>query len=378
MAEQTRGPIRVAYDICRLSRGGANGGIKVHHYEFLRCFAQNHSHELQLHVFCQEELVPELDFLNLKGTPQIHVLEPDGELDLQDLLTRLKIDVLYAGFGFSRLSSQNIPQISLIVDVLHRNYPSSLPPAEVEFRDCWYREAVARSQLVQTNSESCKNQLVTEFEAASEQVFTIALPLQKRFERVASGLLPSQISRSPGPYFLYPANYWPHKNHEGLLIAFASFLETTQNKTWQLVLTGAASERTAYLQQIAQTLGIAAQVHFVDHQSLSDFKRIWESAYALVFTSLYEGFGLPILEAMHFKKRIACGRYASSAAHASEKIIGFDPKKPSEIAQALQTLATMEAAPDWTTPLAAFQLDSECRKIVDRMLSLATPPLPST
>lgn len=375
--------LQVAYDIARLSAGGVNGGIKVHHYEFLRQFVEAHSHELTLHVFCQEEILPELTFL-AGGKHQIHILGTREKLEtkgtdlplaglrywpepLENLLERLKIDVLYAGFGFSHLYTPSIPQISLIVDVLHRSYPETLPLAEVKFRDHWYQEAIERSTLVQTNSQFCKQQLINEFEAEPQKVFTIGLPLHKRFDRVRTGTLPAELSLLSVPYFLYPANYWHHKNHEGLLVAFACFLKSASSPNWALVLTGTTSERTRDLRKITQALGLTQHVHFIEHQEISGFKRIWEEAYALVFASLYEGFGLPILEAMHFQKRIACGRYGSSSELGSKQIVRFDPKKPKEIAQALQSLAGMIAAPDWTPELAQYNLNDECQALLNML-----------
>ncbi|MDQ8184705.1 glycosyltransferase [Pelagicoccus sp. SDUM812002] len=313
--------LTVAYDIARLSAGGTNGGIKVHHYEFLRRFVEKHSQEIRLFVFCREEIVPELCFLGLDGLHQIHVLGPrrayeprssNGTLpslrywpDLpENLLALLRVDALYAGFGFSELYTPEVPQVSLIVDVLHRGYPETLPPAEVQFRDRWYAEAVERSVLIQTNSEYCKDELVKEFGTNPETVFSIGLPLHGRFNRVEMGNLPSQIAHLPHRYFLYPANYWSHKNHERLIEAYSIYKAKAGDQALHLVLTGQIDERGIRIARIISEIGLEDYIHPIGHTTLTDYKAVWELAHSLVFPSLYEGFGLPLLEAHFFQKPV--------------------------------------------------------------------------
>ncbi|MBC2607233.1 glycosyltransferase family 4 protein [Pelagicoccus albus] len=348
MPKTTSKPIRVAYDIARLIAGGENGGIKVHHYEFLRTFVANHSDQLQLHIFCVEEIVPELEFLGEKGNHQIHILgkrdqfEPrnsDGSLPAlhywphrpENLLELLEIDVLYAGFGFSHLYSPNIPQISLIVDVLHRAHPESLPPEEVAFRDKWYAEELEKATLVQTNSEFCKKQLIDEFGADPEKIFTIALPLHGRFNRVEMGPLPDQLKGLEHKYFLYPANYWPHKNHETLLEAFSRTHSGNSSAIPHLAFTGSEGPAQRKLENKASELGIREKVHFLDHLELERLKSAYELSKAIIFPSKYEGFGLPIIEAAHFQKPLACSRIDPVREISPANAIMFDPESAEDL-----------------------------------------------
>ncbi len=355
MIPSTERPLHVAYDIARLSAGGTNGGIKVHHYEFLRQFVNKHSDELRLHVFCQEELIEELSFLSAQGAHQIHVIGPrvsfeprnsDGSLPIlrywpdipTNLLTLLEIDILYAGFGFSQLYTPKVPQVSLIVDVLHRCFPATLPTAETQFRDRWYKEAVQRSTLVQTNSEPCKEQLVSEFKFDPQNVFTLSLPLHGRFNSVEMGSLPSKIAHLPHKYFLYPANYWAHKNHKRLVEAYALYKRQAGNEALHLVLTGHSDGRSEQLSQQISEAGLADYVHQVDHADLPTFKAIWELAHSLVFPSQYEGFGLPLLEAHFFQKPVLCSDSSTGPKELAPHSLKVDVTQTSEFAEALAAL----------------------------------------
>ncbi|EDY82121.1 glycosyl transferase, group 1 family protein [Verrucomicrobiia bacterium DG1235] len=357
MASKNPRPLKVAYDIYRLTAGGANGGIKVHHYEFLRCFVEQHSHELQLHVFCQEEILPELDFLGCNGNHQIHVIGSRGSYEPRDsdgslpplhywpqlpdnLLKLLEIDVLYAGFGFSRLYTPDVPQVSLIVDVLHRAYPESLPPEEVVFRDEWYTREIARSTLIQTNSQFCKQQLVDEFGADPDKIFTISLPLHGRFNRVEMGQLPEQLRGLEHKYFLYPANYWPHKNHKRLIEAYALYEKATGENALHLVLTGHPNKGGKKMSALISELGLKNRVHQIGHLDLANYKTVWELSHSLIFPSKYEGFGIPLIEALYFQKPIACSESSYAEEFVSPEATTFKTMRTKDISDALTALQT--------------------------------------
>jgi len=118
----------------------------------------------------------------------------------------------------------------------------------------------------------------------------------------------------PEPFVLYPARPWPHKNHARLFEAFASLRQTRPRL--RLLLTGGGHERLGALPEGIESLGTV---------STSALASLYRRAACLVFPSLYEGFGLPPLEAM------ACGcPVAASNAGAIPEVCGdaavyFDP-----------------------------------------------------
>jgi glycosyltransferase involved in cell wall biosynthesis len=134
-------------------------------------------------------------------------------------------------------------------------------------------------------------------------------------------LQPGTVEREP--FLLYPARRWPHKNHERLFEAFA--LLRRERPELRLVLTGGGNFPDA--PNGVEARGLVARAELVS---------LMQRASALVFPSLYEGFGLPPLEAM------ACGcPVASSNAAALPEVVGdaarlFDPHDPAAIADAVR------------------------------------------
>ncbi len=387
-AEPSR-PLQLAYDIRRLSAGGFNGGIKIHHYEFLRYFSERHANELAITVFCREALVEELGFL--EANPRNNVIitnekptrdfrNGDGSLPPirywpsipKEGLKRIGIDVLYCGFGSSELSSPGVPQVSLLVDTLHRDFPEALPETEHAARERVFQDSIANSALVQTNSRFCVESLKKHFPESAGKTFPIHLPLHGRFNRVKMGQLPETLHRRYHGYFLYPANYWPHKNHENLLQGYLRYRKLESSQPLDLALTGHPGEEEAKLKTLAAQLDLADCVHFLGHLEDETYKAVWELSSALVFPSRYEGFGMPILEGMYFQKAIACSQAASLPEIAPPQARQFNPNSPEEISQALLSIARNpddhKAPPE---ALARFDLKAEAEKLFAKLQKAA-------
>ncbi len=383
--------IRIAYDITRLSQAGGNGGVKPLLYEFLKRICQFRSESFHLIVLAKSEIVGELSFLATLPNVEIYLSGDDTQVDPrshkspipvihywtvapESLLESLRADLLYAGFGFSDFHNSKIPQISLLVDCLHNDLPYHLPESEVAYRSDWYPKAIAQSSLIHTISDFCSIRIQFHYKVPQDKILRTYLPLHSRFDTIDQARLPDQLVDRP--YFLYPANYWSHKNHEGLLLGYRQYLKATPDyKQWDLVLTGHIDERGQAIQELTKTLGIDKHIHFFQHLDDSSFKSIWEYADALVFPSLYEGFGLPIVEALHFQTPIACSNVASLPEITRDAALLFDPRKPSEIAHALTTLAEnptirKDLVEKGRSILPEYQLDPEAEKLVLAIESL--------
>ncbi|TVR52194.1 MAG: glycosyltransferase family 1 protein [Puniceicoccaceae bacterium] len=375
--------MRVLYDIERMSPGGLNGGIKTHHYAFLRHFSEHYGEQLALLVACHPDLEEELQFLAAGPHNEIHLTGADRAGDAagrvpvvahagaerHGLAGRVGADVVYAGFGISRLAEPGIPQVGLLVDLLHREVPEALPEEEVTFRERWYAEAVRASAKIQTNSDYCLRALMETYGLSGDRLFRIRLPLHTRFDRIEEEPLPELLRAER--FFLYPANHWPHKNHEGLLIAYRNYRFRCSSPPLGLVLTGHRCERTRVLEDLVRSLGIEAGVHFAGHLSEGQMKALWKAAHALVFPSLYEGFGLPLLEAMYFGKPIACSRAASIPEVAGPLALYFDPREPLQMAAALGRLHETTSGPDYGEWLAEFSIAREARRWVSEVTAAA-------
>ncbi len=207
------------------------------------------------------------------------------------------------------------PVVTSVLDIQHEVFPRFFSRAELAYRKLVYNRTARRSEIVITISEHAKQALVEHLGLAPEKVRVIYLAVDHEVFQ------PGEEQREP--FLLYPANNWPHKNHERLFEAFA--LLRRERPELRLVLTGSGHEGKQ-LPEGVQALG---------HVPLEELASLYRRASCLVFPSLYEGFGQPPLEALASGCPVACSRVASLPEVCGEAARYFDPTEPEEIAAAV-------------------------------------------
>lgn len=256
------------------------------------------------------------------------------------LLASRGVDVLLCPFTEMTYAEPTVPTVSVVYDLQHRQYPQFLTPAEVARRDEELQQ-LRRCDRIVCISEHTRASLRQALDLPSERVQAIPIDVQIRLRRPSReelGRTLSSLGLAGRPYAFYPANFWPHKNHRMLLTAFGLLRSRRPDLDLDLVLTGALEEPARELRQAALRMGLVDRVHFLGYLGDDALAGVFEGCRMVVFPSLFEGFGIPLLEAMHFGKPVACSNVTSLPEVAGEAALFFDPRKPDEIARALAQL----------------------------------------
>jgi glycosyltransferase involved in cell wall biosynthesis len=207
------------------------------------------------------------------------------------------------------------PAATTVLDLQHELNPQFFGRAELAYRKLVYRRTIERSRIVIAISEHARHTLLERYGLAPERVRTIHLGIDhERFK-------PESPTQKREPILLYPARAWPHKNHARLFEAFAILRRS--HPDLRLVLTNYDGDAPA---------GVEARGH-VDREELAD---LYRSAAALVFPSLYEGFGQPPLEAMACGCPVACSNVTSLPEVVGDAARTFDPMSVDEIVAAVE------------------------------------------
>jgi glycosyltransferase involved in cell wall biosynthesis len=199
------------------------------------------------------------------------------------------------------------PAATTVLDLQHEFLPRNFPRWELAYRRYAYGTTARRSAIVIAISEHARETLIERLSLDPGRVRTIHLGVDR--ERFS----PADVERES--FLLYPANRWPHKNHETLFRALELLPES------RLVLTGYEGPVPRGVESLGR----------VPHDELVS---LYRRAAALVFPSLYEGFGQPVLEALACACPVACSDLPALREVAGEAAEYLDPLEPESIAHA--------------------------------------------
>jgi glycosyltransferase involved in cell wall biosynthesis len=229
------------------------------------------------------------------------------------------------------------PRVTTVYDLQHHDLPGFFSAPERAYRRWAYDEAARSADLVVTTSAWSKGRLVALLGIEPERVEVVHMGVDAR--RFSPEPKPGDQSvrenhALPERFVVYPANLWPHKNHERLLEALAA----TREKDVGLVLTGRPNGRLDRVLARAGELGVRDRVRHLGYVESDVVPALYRLAEAMVFPSLYEGFGSPPVEAMACRCPVAASSRGSLAEVCNGAVLELEPESVESIAGAIDAL----------------------------------------
>jgi glycosyltransferase involved in cell wall biosynthesis len=264
----------------------------------------------------------------------IATAEPRGTVDARSLA--LGLDVLFRGFPAGLHGFPPERQLVLVTDLQHEALPEMFTPDVLHDRRRRFDAALSRAGAIAVPSEFSRRAVAGHPETRCTEVVVVpgAAP------RVATPPRPPASGGGAVPYFLFPANLWPHKNHRRVLQALRSFLERT-GRAAELRLTGDPAGWEALGPDAA-----GLPVRHLGWVSEAELAVLYRDALALVFLTLYEGFGLPLLEAFNHGVPVLGSDRGSVPEIGGEAVLACDPTDVAAMAEGLARIATDQALRD--------------------------------
>ncbi len=228
-------------------------------------------------------------------------------------------------------------QVVLVPDLQHEFFPEFFAPDILATRRASFDNALQQAGAIATLSEHARRTVRDHPATRCPDVFLMSPALRTAVERPCLGelaeeeraLLPTR------PYFLFPANLWPHKNHRRVLEAFGQFHQRS-GAAVELVLTGHPS---GWAELAAEHPALPVRhLGFVRRAFL---QLLLERAEALLFFTLFEGFGMPLLEAFEAGTPVLCSNTTSLPEVGGDAVLSCDPTDPGAMSE-LMARATSE------------------------------------
>lgn len=196
----------------------------------------------------------------------------------------------------------SIPTILTVHDLSFVHYPDTFTPALVNYLNSVVPWSVARATHILADSQATKEDLINIWRVAAEKVTVLYSGVSGRFQPVTDqkqlAAVRQKYDLGRAPYLVSVSTLQPRKNFQMLIQAFKPVAEQQPHN---LVIAGGKGWLYEEMMSEVQKQGLEGRVKFIGFVADGDLPALYSEASLMVFPSLYEGFGLPLLEAM------ACG-----------------------------------------------------------------------
>ena len=262
-------------------------------------------------------------------------------LGLSKKLRNYKLDVFFSPTHYLPLYTK-APSVVSILDVSYLYFPQLFKKKDLYQLKTWGGFSIKKAKKIITISNSSKNDIIKMYKVPEERVEVIypgikelktsnlklknMEELNKRFE----------IS---SPYILFVGTLQPRKNIKRLIEAFSLLKEQeTRSKKLQLVIVGKKGWQFEDILDAPKKYGVGDRVRFLDSVTDEDLPALYKNALCFCLPSLYEGFGLPILEAMQYGCPVATSNISSLPEAGGDAAVYFNPEDPEDIAKSLESI----------------------------------------
>ncbi len=335
--------IRLVFDAHAIAP--QRSGIGDYSYHLVEALLQYHPADIKLHLYASGRIkrVKSMDEV-LAATARIapgSLYSPKHQFELPGLLTRRKYDLLHVPDYCIPVFNFKIPMVATIHDIVPLAMPHLLNKSKkVKLLRLykWYVTwaALACREII-TVSEFSKQEILRCIPAAEQTLHAIHV---SSYVEPVSEFQPFDVipGLEPGRYFLFIGRHEPYKGIRQLLEAYASVRDEIADDVSRLVFAGKIDARYPW-REITRELGIENKILFTGYISERQLSWAYTHAKALVFPSLYEGFGSPPLDAMTHRCPIVCSNRASIPEVVGDAGMFFDPEDNDAFASALRDIA---------------------------------------
>jgi len=281
-------------------------------------------------------------FPNLPAHVRRLTLDAEGYYPLLGVCAAaLNLDVLFSAYpSDTDTAFPSARRVVMIPDCQQEFFPEFFDAETLRSRRSTFGSVLRSAGAIATLSEHARRTLLSQPGARCTDVFVSSPALRTQWQRPSldhltdeeRGLLPR------GDYFIYPANLWPHKNHRRVLEAFERFLRGAVRPT-EFIFTG-HTQGWEDLRRSFPDLPIR-HLGFVRRGFL---QVLLTRARALIFFSLFEGFGMPLLEAFAAGTPVACSNTTSLPEVGSDAVVTCDPTDPVAMSALMALVSTGEDA----------------------------------
>jgi len=322
---------------------GEVGGTEIYLRSLLEALALVDARN-EYFVFASREM--DSDFV--PASPRFHLIRtgisarnrPARILYEQTVLPRLirkhGVEVLLNP-GFTAPALSAVPSVTVFHDLQHKRHPEFFRWFDLPFWNLFLWTSAKRSRSLIAVSQATASDLEQYYPGSQAKTDVVPHGVDPEFFRIGKR---RRASAAP-PYLLTVSTLHPHKNLERLLEAFREFRKSRPE--FSLVVAGLRGHASDSLERLRRDLGLEDSVRFTGWIPRAELYQLFEGADAFIAPSRFEGFGMPILEALAAGIPLACSSIAPFDALVGDAALRFSPDSTEALTAAMEQVTSDSA-----------------------------------
>jgi glycosyltransferase involved in cell wall biosynthesis len=258
------------------------------------------------------------------------------------LLRKLRADVFVSPDGFCSLRTR-VPQCVVVHDLAFLHFPQFIYKSHLRFYKRNTPRFLKKAKVVATVSEYSKHDIIQQYGIPAEKiqvVYSAAKPVFQPLSWEEKEKVKEEYTGGK-EYFFYAGAIHPRKNVINLLKAYSAF-KKRQQSNMQLLIAGRMAWKSDAFTEALRLFKFRDDVVLLGYLPEETLARVMAGAYAVVYPSYFEGFGVPVLEAFHCRVPVITSNTSSMPEVGGEAALYADPDNPDAIAAQLMRIYTDE------------------------------------
>ncbi len=319
-------------------------GIGLFTYESVKRITQSHP-EIDFYFLFDRKFDPGFVFSeNIKPV----VLFPQArhpflwywwfEISVAGWLNQNKPDIFLSTDGYACLQTE-VPQVLVMHDLAFEHFKDHVPFLTAKYYGYFMPRFAGKAKRIATVSEFSKQDIMSNYRVSVNKIDVVYNGAKEVYQPVTEEVknrVREKYSEGKN-YFIYVGSIHPRKNVENLLLAFEKFKSET-NSDYQLMIVGRKAWDFEEVEETHAQMKFKSEVKFLGHVPPNELGEIVASAFAMVYVSLFEGFGIPIVEAMSCDVPVITSNVTSMPEAAGDAGLLVNPKSVEDISSAMRKL----------------------------------------
>ncbi|MBL7742977.1 MAG: glycosyltransferase family 4 protein [Chitinophagaceae bacterium] len=254
------------------------------------------------------------------------------------VLRKYKADIFVSCDGFCSLTTK-VPQCLLVHDLSFLHYPEFMKKSHHLFYKHYTSKFLAKAASIATVSEFSRKDIAKQYKIDDGKIDVVLSAAKELFQPVAEEekqRIKDKYTEGKD-YFIYAGAIHPRKNPMNLLRAFSIF-KKKQKSNWKLVLAGRLAWKYKHFVESLKTYKYRDDVVLTGYLDEEELVRVVGSAYALIYPSFWEGFGVPVLEAMKCNVPVITSESSAMQEIAKDAALYANPADHNDIAEKMVLL----------------------------------------